>query len=281
MFTKSRSTLMHVAIEIVLLSVVVMLLTGRTQMAIGQGQEQSLLKEIHDRGELRVGFALAEPSQFKDPTTGEWKGIAVDIMSDWAKVLGVKFVPVDTSWDAMIPGLLAKKYDFASSLNRRPQRALVVTYSDSFIVDRAVFAVDTRKSQAKTWAELNKPAATICAVLSTAEDSALSTVSPAAKITRLPDENECRLALQGGRANAFFDDVNGQAQYAAKNLWVRLIVPDPPILLQGAGFAIRKGYAYDDMQALDIQVQHWLNEGLMTQANNRYNVVDWNPFTRR
>ncbi|TMJ08920.1 MAG: transporter substrate-binding domain-containing protein [Bacillati bacterium ANGP1] len=172
MFTKSRSTLMHVAIEIVLLSVVVMLLTGRTQMAIGQGQEQSLLKEIHDRGELRVGFALAEPSQFKDPTTGEWKGIAVDIMSDWAKVLGVKFVPVDTSWDAMIPGLLAKKYDFASSLNRRPQRALVVTYSDSFIVDRAVFAVDTRKSQAKTWAELNKPAATICAVLSTAEDSA-------------------------------------------------------------------------------------------------------------
>lgn len=281
MFTKSRSTLMHVAIEIVLLSVVFMLLTGRSQMATGQGQEASLLKEIHDKGELRVGFALAEPSQFKDPTSGDWKGIAVDIMADWAKVLGVKFVPVDTSWDTMIPGLLAKKYDFASSLNRRPPRALVVTYSDSFIVDTAVFAVDTRKSQAHTWADLNKQSVTICAVLSTAEDSALSTVHPVAKITRLPDENECRLALQGGRVNAFFDDVNGHAQWAAKTNWVRLVVPDPPILVQGAGFAIRKGYSYDDIQALDIEIQHFINEGLMTQANNKYNVTDWTPFTKR
>src|SRR5207253_11076637 len=230
----------------VVMPLLVSLLPAVHMTAIERCKKQSLRNKINDRVRLRGGSALAEPSQFKDQTTGEWKGIAVDIMSDWAKVLGVKFVPVDTSWDAMIPGLLAKKYDFASSLNRRPQRALVVTYSDSFIVDRAVFAVDTRKSQAHTWAELNKPAATICAVLSTAEDSALSTVNPAAKITRLPDENECRLALQGGRANAFFDDVNGQAQYAAKNLWVRLIVPDPPILLQGAGFAVRKGYAYDD-----------------------------------
>ena len=281
MFTKSPSTLVHIVIEGLLLVVIAVLLTASSQVVTGQGQEQSLLKEIHDKGELRVGFALAEPSQFKDPATGEWKGIAVDIMADWAKVLGVKLVPVDTSWDAMIPGLLAKKYDFASSLNRRPQRALVVTYSDSFIVDTAVFAVDARKSQAHTWADLNKPSVTICAVLSTAEDSALQSVSPMAKVTRLPDENECRLALQGGRVNAFFDDVNGQAQWAAKSTWVRLVVPQPPILVQGAGFAIRKGYTFDDVQALDIQIQHVLNEGMMAQINKKYNVTDWEPFTRR
>jgi len=281
MLKKSRPGLVHIVVEIVLLSVIFMLLTGGSSAVNGQAQPGSLLREIHDKGQLLVGFALAEPIQFKDPATGEWKGIAVDMMSDWAKVLGVKFVPVDTSWDAMIPGLLAKKYDFASSLNRRPQRALVVTYSDSFITDRAVFAVDARKSKAHTWADLNNSSTTICAVLSTAEDSALQTVNPAAKITRLPDENECRLALQGGRVQAFFDDVNGQSQWAEKADWVRLIVPEPPILLQGAGFAIRKGYSYDDIQALDIEVQHWLNEGLMTQANAKYNVVDWAPFTRR
>lgn len=281
MLTKSRSTFAHLVIEVVLLTIIAVLLTGTTQMVTGQGQAPSLLKEIHDQGELRVGFALAEPEQMKDPASGDWKGIAVDIMADWAKVLGVKLVPVDTSWDTMIPGLLAKKYDFASSLNRRPPRALVVTYSDSFIVDTAVFAVDAKKSQAHSWADLNKQGVNICTVLSTAEDSALQLANPVATVTRLPDQNECRLALQGGRVNAFLDDVNGQAQWAQKSSWVRIVVPDPPILVQGAGFAIRKGYSYDDIQALDIEIQHFINEGLMTQTNKKYNVVDWAPFTRR
>ena len=62
MFTKSRSTWMHVAIEIVLLSVVVMLLTGRTQMAIGQGQE--LFTSLQRQG---------VPSRFINfPDEGHW-----------------------------------------------------------------------------------------------------------------------------------------------------------------------------------------------------------------
>src|SRR5919201_2579603 len=47
--------------------------------------QKSLLSEIKDKGELRVGYAVADPHQFKDPTTGEWKGIAVDIMTNWAE----------------------------------------------------------------------------------------------------------------------------------------------------------------------------------------------------
>jgi polar amino acid transport system substrate-binding protein len=245
------------------------------------GGAKSLLKEIHDKGELRVGLALAEPHQFKDLATGEWKGIAVDIMKDWAKVLNVKFVPVDTSWDTMIPGLEAGKYDIASALNRRPPRALVVTFSIPYTNDLGVFAVDRRRSQAHLWSDINKSSQTVCVVLSTAEDSAIQFVGTAAKVLRLTDENECRLALQAGRATAFFDDVNGHAQYAAKNEWVRLIVPTPTIELQGISFAIRKGYVYDDVQALDIQIEHWTNEGLLAAAQRTYNVVAWEDFTRR
>src|SRR5712692_822735 len=54
---------------------------------------KSLIKEIQQRGELRVGYATADPHQFKDSSTGQWKGIAVDIMDEWAKELGVKHVP--------------------------------------------------------------------------------------------------------------------------------------------------------------------------------------------
>ena len=65
---------------------VIVLAIGQTQVSGQVSGQKSLLREIHDKGELRVGFALAEPHQFKDPA-GEWKGIAVDMMRDWAKVL--------------------------------------------------------------------------------------------------------------------------------------------------------------------------------------------------
>ena len=86
-------------------------------------ERKSLLKEIKDRGELRVGYATADPHSFKDSTSGQWKGIAVDIMEGWAQEMGVKHVAVDTSWDAMVAGLQAGKYDVAAALNRRPARS--------------------------------------------------------------------------------------------------------------------------------------------------------------
>src|SRR5215472_14428540 len=105
-----RRTTAAVLFGVAAMSLVLVLAAGQSQVS-GQAGPKSLLKEIHDKGELRVGLALAEPHQFKDAGTGEWKGIAVDMMKDWAKILGVKFVPVDTSWDTMIPGLEAGKYD--------------------------------------------------------------------------------------------------------------------------------------------------------------------------
>jgi len=241
----------------------------------------SLIAEIKQKGELRVGYAVADPHQFKDPTTGEWKGIAVDMMKNWAEVLAVQHVPVDTTWETMIQGLQAGQYDIAAALNRRPPRALVVTYSAPYMADRGVFTVDRNKSQAHTWNDLNKAGTTICVVQGTAEDKSLTAIGTAADLLRLGDQNECRIALQAGRANAFFDDISGQAKYAGEQDWVRLIVPDPVLQLEGVGFAIRKGYSYDDVQALDIQVENWINNGLLVGAQRKYGLPDWQPFTLR
>src|SRR5262245_64038956 len=90
---------------------------------------KSLIKEIQQRGELRVGYATADPHSFKDSTSGQWKGIAVDIMEGWAQELGVTHVAVDTSWAAMIAGLQAGRSAVGAALNRRPARAIAVTFS--------------------------------------------------------------------------------------------------------------------------------------------------------
>jgi polar amino acid transport system substrate-binding protein len=243
----------------------------------------SLIAEIKQKGELKVGYAVADPHQFKDPSTGEWKGIAVDMMKNWAEVLAVKHTPVDTSWETMIQGLEAGKYDVAAALNRRPPRSLVVTYSMPYMSDRGVFAVDKNKSDAKTWPDLNKAGQTVCVVQGTAEDKSMTAMGAAVQVQvlRLGDQNECRIALQSGKANAFFDDISGVAKYANEQEWVRMIVPDPVLQLEGVGFAIRKGYSYDDVQALDIQVETWVNNGILAGAQLTYGLPDWEPFTQR
>jgi len=270
-----RTTVLLAAI---LLAVAAMVWHGGVSSAADQ---RSLIADIKSKGELRVGYAVADPHQFKDPSTGEWKGIAVDMMADWAQVLGVKHVPVDTSWDTMVEGLQAGNYDIAAALNRRPPRALVVTFSIPYLADRGVFTVDLNKSQARSWTDLNAQGQTVCVVQGTAEDKSLTTIGTTATLLRLGDQNECRLSLQSGNSTAFFDDISGQAKYANANNWVRLIVPDPPLQLEGVGFAMRQGYSYDDVQALDIQVENWVNNGLLQSAETRYGLPGWEPFTHR
>jgi polar amino acid transport system substrate-binding protein len=243
-------------------------------------ERKSLLKEIQQRGELRVGYATADPHSFKDSATGQWKGIAVELMEEWAKELGVKHVAVDTSWDAMIAGLQAGKYDIAAALNRRPPRALVVTFSIPYMYDTGTFTVNRDKIKAKGWDEMDKKGMKIAVMMGTAEDKALTRIAKNAELVRLPDQNEARMAVLSGRAHAFFDDISGNAKFAKENKAIRLIIPSPPLEVEGIGFAIRKGYPFDDLQAIDIMVENFVNTGKLKAAQDKFGLPDPQQFVK-
>jgi polar amino acid transport system substrate-binding protein len=243
-------------------------------------ERKSLIKEIQQRGELRVGYATADPHSFKDSATGQWKGIAIDIMEEWAKELGVKHVAVDTSWETMIAGLQAGKYDVAAAINHRPGRALVVTFSTPYMFDKGTFAVNRAKVNAKSFEELDKKGIKVAVMMGTAEDKSLTRVAKNLELLRLPDQNEMRIAVQSGRAQAIFDDISGNAKFAQENKTVRLIIPDVPILLEGIAYAIRQGYPYDDLQALNIMVDDFINTGKLKASQAKFGVLDAQQFTK-
>ncbi len=261
---------------------VLTLLAALAVLAAGADAQErkSLLKEIKDRGELRVGYATADPHSFKDSSSGQWKGIAVEIMEEWAQEMGVKHVAVDTSWDAMIAGLQAGKYDIAAALNRRPARAVVVTFSMPYMNVEGTFAVNRDKVKARTWEEFDKKGTKVAVMMGTAEDKALTRVAKNLEIVRLPDQNEARIALQSGRVASFFDDISGNAKFAQTNKQYRLIIPSPVIDLEGTAFAIRKGYFYDDLQALDIMVENYVNTGKLKAAQAKYGLPNPADFTK-
>ena len=54
-------------------------------------------------------------------------------------------------------------------------------------------------------------------VLGTAEDKSLSRIAKNMELVRLADQNEIRIAVQSGRAQALFDDISGNAKFAKEN----------------------------------------------------------------
>ena len=74
--------------------------------ALGQ-QAASTWQQIKQRGELRIGVTPGEPWYFKDPASGQWSGIGYAMGQQIAKDLGVKLVPVETTWGNAVAAIQA------------------------------------------------------------------------------------------------------------------------------------------------------------------------------
>ena len=73
--------------------------------------KKSHIQKILERGELRVGFESGYvPFEMTDKK-GEFIGFDMDYGRRLAKAMGVKFVPVNTAWDGIIPSLMTDKFD--------------------------------------------------------------------------------------------------------------------------------------------------------------------------
>ena len=71
---------------------------------------ESTMDAIVKRGTLRVGFSSFVPWAMQD-RNGKYIGFEIDVAQRLADDLGVKLQPVPTSWDGIIPALLAGKFD--------------------------------------------------------------------------------------------------------------------------------------------------------------------------
>ena len=91
---------------------------------------KTIVDEIRARGELVVGSDAAYPPfEFVDKN-GNIVGIDIDIAKAIADHLGVKLRVVNTSFDGIIPALLAKKFDIIiSAMTITPERAKQVDFS--------------------------------------------------------------------------------------------------------------------------------------------------------
>ena len=236
---------------------------------------ENLWEDVQAAGVLKVGCAIADPHVIKDPKTGEYSGVAVDVLRELAKHLEVELQCVDTTWDHIISGMLAKKWDIAIALNRTPKRSLVINYSEPYTEYQITLVYNKNNSKIdSSWTSLedfDKEGIVISLMSGTAQDHSITPEIQNATISRLPDFDSSRMAVISKRADVLADDGEGNILFALSNSeWSATVVPDPAIAKQGVGYGFRSSVSLADIQTLNIVIEELRAKGIIANWMESY-----------
>ena len=229
--------------------------------------KKSTLNEIVQRGELRVGFEAGYlPFEMADKK-GNFIGFDMDVAREMAKAMGVKFVPVNTAWDGIIPALITKKFDIIiSGMTITQERNLKVNFADPYIiVGQTILLNKKHAGKVKSYKDLNDPKYTVTSKLGTTGEQAIKRLIPRAKYKSFEVESEAALEVLTGKADATVYDLPFCATFMAQQGEGKLIFLDEPFTFEPLAWAVRKG---------DPDFMNWLNNFLRQLKNDgRYDRI--------
>ncbi|WP_028610868.1 amino acid ABC transporter substrate-binding protein [Paenibacillus harenae] len=116
---------------------------------------QAAWDAIKASGKLRIGTeGTYAPFTFHDES-GKLTGFDVEIAEEIAKRLGLKAEFIETSWDSIIAGLDAERFDtIFNQVGITDERKEKYDFSDDYIVSKAVLIVAEDNTDIKTFADL-------------------------------------------------------------------------------------------------------------------------------
>ena len=154
--------------------------------------KKSHIQKILQRGELRVGFESGYMPFEMTNKKGEFIGFDMDFGRRMAKAMGVKFVPVNTAWDGIIPALVTDKLDIImGGMTITQERNLKVAFSDPYIVvGQAILLNNKDAATVKSYKDLNNPKYIITSRMGTTGEQSIKRMIP--KATYKGFESEAR-----------------------------------------------------------------------------------------
>jgi polar amino acid transport system substrate-binding protein len=229
--------------------------------------KESTLEDILKRGELRVGFEAGYvPFEMTDKN-GNFVGFDIDMAKEMAKAMGVKFVPVNTAWDGIIPALLSNKFDIImSGMTVTQERNLKVNFADPYIIVGQTILLNKKHEGAVTsYRDLNDSKYTVTSKLGTTGEQAVKRYIPKANYKSFETETEAFLEVLNGKADAYVYDLPNCVYLYAQQGKGKVVFLDEPFTYEPLAWAVNKG---------DPDFINWLNNFLRQVKNDgRYDRI--------
>jgi polar amino acid transport system substrate-binding protein len=223
--------------------------------------KKSTLEGILQRGELRVGFEAGYMPFEMTNKRGEFVGFDIDMAKEMAKAMGVKFVPVNTAWDGIIPALTTNKFDILmSGMTITQERNLKINFADPYIVVGQTILLNIKdKGKVKSYKDLNDPKYIVTSKLGTTGEQAVKRLIPKATYKSFETEPEAALEVVNGKADAFVYDLPYCVVFNGQQGKGKLVFLDHPFTYEPLAWAINKG---------DPDFLNWLNNFLRQVKND-------------
>lgn len=219
------------------------LVTATSLLALSAGfVNAGTLDDISKDGELKVCFdAGYMPFEMK-AKNGNFIGFDIDLAKLMAKQMGVKFVPVNTAWDGIIPALLTDKcHVIMAGMTINAQRNMRVNFADPYItVGQAILLNPKHKGKVLSYKDLNSGDYTVASKLGTSGEQAVKKMLSKAKYNAFETETDAALEVVNGKADAMIYDMPFISIYAAQEKdKVSSIIE--PFTYEPLGWAVKQG----------------------------------------
>jgi len=229
--------------------------------------KKSTLESILKKGELWVGFDSGYMPFEMTSQKGRYVGFDMDIAKAMAKAMGVKFVPINTAWDDIIPALTTGKFDIIiSGMTVTQERNLKINFADPYIIVGQTILINKKhEEKIKSYKDLNAPKYIVTSQSSTTGEAAAKTLIPQSTYKSFKTENEAVLEVINGNADAFVYDLPFCVVVMVMQGKDKLVFLDKPFTYEPLAWAVRKG---------DPDFLNWLNNFLNQIKNDgRYDRI--------
>ncbi len=205
--------------------------------------KKSTIEKILKRGELRVGFESGYVPFEMTNKKGKFIGFDMDYARKLAKVMGVKFVPINTAWDGIIPALMTDKFDIImGGMTITQERNLKINFVNPYIVVGQTILLNKKlKDKVKSYKDLNDPKYILTSRLGTTGEQAIKKYIPKATYKSFESEAEAGLEVINGKADALVYDLPFCGFLYGSQGKGKTVFLDDPFTYEPLAWAINKG----------------------------------------
>lgn len=245
-------------------------LLGASFSATTASAAESTLDAIQKRGEMQVCFDAGYiPFEMKSKSGG-FIGFDIDLAKMMSKAMGVKFAPVNTAWDGIIPALLTKKCDIImGGMTITAQRNLQVNFADPYVViGQTILLRPGLEGKINSYKDLNDKQYTVATKLGTTGEQAVKRLIKKSNISLFETQADAVLEVANGKADAFVYDLPFNALYEAQNKG-QVSHIEKPFTYEPLGWAIRKGDP-DFLNFLNNYLRQIKGDGTYDRVYNKW-----------
>ena len=212
------------------------------QCAGPQRTSESVIETIQKRDALKVGVSTFEPWAMRN-RNGELVGFEVDVATKLAADMGVDLEFVPTSWDGIIPALIAGKFDvIIGGLSVRPQRNLTINFTIPYAHSGMGVAANRALTANLGWPDdYDHEEVTLTCRRGATSCNDVGRLFPKATVRRFDDDIQALQEVLNANAHAIVSSYPKPVEWAGRNPEL-LFLPTTDNLSQGdEAFGLRKG----------------------------------------